>query len=295
MRVAWWVLLGVGALASPAVAAVSAVGVENEYADVIAQVGGEYVSVEAVVTDPNTDPHSFEVSPRVAAEIAGAKLVVLNGLGYDDWADRMLAAAPDAGRLVIDVQQLLGLLDDTPNPHLWYDPKTMPAVAKAVAADLSVLDPAHKAYFLANAAAFDDSLKPWLVAIAAFKARYPGVAVAVTEPVGDYLLEAVGANIATPFGLQAAIMNGTDPAPQDVSAQEALLSGGQVKVLVYNQQVTDPLTESFLSLAEQNKIPVVGVYETMPAGFHYQDWMVAEVAALSRAVGSGISTETMEK
>jgi zinc/manganese transport system substrate-binding protein len=295
MRVAWWVLVWGVCLASPAAAGVSAVGVENEYADVIAQVGGKYVSVIAIETDPNTDPHSFEVSPRVAGEIAGAKLVVENGLGYDDWADRMLGAAPDAGRLVINVQHLLGLADDTANPHLWYDPGTMPAVAKAVAVDLSLLDPAHKAYFVANAAAFDESLKPWFAAIAAFTAAYPGLAVGVTEPVGDYLLQAVGAKIATPFGLQSAIMNGTDPAPQDVSAQEALLSGGRVKVLVYNQQVTDPLTESFLLLAEQNKIPVVGVYETMPAGFHYQSWMLAEVAALSKAVGEKVSTQTLEK
>jgi zinc/manganese transport system substrate-binding protein len=294
MRALGWVLAGL-VWAGPAWAAVSAVGVENQYADVIAQVGGAYVSVVGIETDPNTDPHSFEVSPRVAAEIVGAKLVVENGLGYDGWVDRMLGAAPDAGRMVINVQQLLGLPDGTANPHLWYDPGTMPAVAKAVAGDLSLLDPAHEAYFLGNAVAFDQSLGPWLKAIADFKAAYPGVAVAVTEPVGDYLLQAVGAKIATPFGLEAAIMNGTDPAPQDVSTQNALLSGGQVRVFVYNQQVTDPLTESFLALAVQNKIPVVGVYETMPAGLHYQGWMVAEVAALSEAVGEKVSTETLEK
>jgi zinc/manganese transport system substrate-binding protein len=285
------VLLGL-VWVGPAWAAVSAVGVENQYADVIAQVGGAYVSVIGIETDPNTDPHSFEVSPRVAGEIVGAKLVVENGLGYDGWVDRMLGAVPDSGRQVINVQKLMALPDGTANPHLWYDPGTMPAVARAVAGDLSILDPAHKADFEANAAAFDLSLKPWFAAIAAFRSKNPALAVAVTEPVGDYLLQAVGAKIETPFGLQAAIMNGTDPAPQDVTAQEALLSGGQVKVFVYNQQVTDPLTESFLALAVRNKIPVVGVYETMPAGLHYQGWMVAEVAALSKAVGEKVSTET---
>jgi zinc/manganese transport system substrate-binding protein len=298
MRIALWVLAGVMVCASgqgAAAAAISAVGVENEYADVIAQVGGPYVSVVAVETDPNTDPHSFEVSPLVAREIAGARLVVENGLGYDDWADKMLAAAPDASRQVINVQHLLGLPDDTPNPHLWYDPNTMPAVAKAVAAGLAALYPAQKAYFAANAAAFDESLKPWFAAISAFRSKNPGTEVAVTEPVGNYLLQALAAKIATPFGLQAAIMNGTDPAPQDVSAQNALLSGNQVQVFVYNQQVTDPLTQSFLSLAARNKIPVVGVYETMPDGYHYQSWMLAEVAALSKAVAEKISTETLEK
>jgi len=272
---------------------INAVGVENQYADVIARIGGRDVAVTAIVTDPNTDPHSFEVSPRIAEQMADAGLVVENGLGYDDWAQRMLEASPNPDREVINVQHLRALPDDTANPHLWYDPVTMPAVAAAIAADLSVLRPGEKKYFENNAAAFDESLKPWLAAMAAFKAAYPGTAVAVTEPVGDYLLQAMGANVATPFSLQAAIMNGTDPAPQDVTAQTALFSGHQVKVFVYNQQVTDPLTQAFLSAARANGIPVVGVYETMPSGYNYQSWMLAEVTALRKAVGAKISTETL--
>lgn len=275
--------------------ALKAIGVESEYADIIAQIGGQYVKVEAIETDPNTDPHSFEVSPKVATAIAESDLIVKNGVGYDSWADKIIAAAPSASRQVIGVQQLLGLPDSTPNPHLWYDPKTMPVVANAVADALSQLQPAHAQYFHANAKSFDTSLKPWLAAVAAFKAKYSGVPVAVTEPVADYMLEAVGADIATPFSLQAAIMNGTDPSPQDVTTQNALFSSHQVKVFVYNQQVTDPLTQSFLDLAKQNDIPVVGVYETMPTpGYNYQSWMLAEVDALRKAVTKKISTETLE-
>ena len=272
-----------------------AVGVESEYADVIAQIGGQYVEVKAIETDPNTDPHSFEVSPKVATAIAESDLIVKNGAGYDSWADKIIAAAPNVSRKVIGVQQLLGLPDNTPNPHLWYDPRTMPAVAAAIAEALSQLEPAHAQYFRANATRLDASLKPWLVAVAAFKAKYSGVPVAVTEPVADYLLEAVGANIATPFSLQAAIMNGNDPSPQDVTLQNTLFSSHQVKVFVYNQQVTDPLTQSFLDLAKQNDIPVVGVYETMPTpGYDYQSWMLAETDALRKAVTEKISTETLE-
>ena len=275
---------------------INAVGVENQYADVIAQIGGMYVRVSAIETDPNTDPHSFEVSPRVATQIASASLIVKNGVGYDSWADKILAAAPNADRKVIDVQQLLNLPDSTPNPHLWYDPKTMPAVAKAVADALSALEPAEAEYFEANAKAFDASLEPWFAAIASFKASYGATPVAATEPVADYLLEAMGCNIATPFSFQAAIMNGTDPSPQDVTTQNNLLSQGLVKVLVYNQQVTDPLTQSLLNLAKKNGIPVVGVYETMPApGYNYQSWMLAEVASLRKAVADKVSTETLLK
>ena len=274
---------------------VSAVGVENEYADVIGQVGGRFVAVRAIETDPNTDPHTFEVSPRVAGTLAGAELVVLNGVGYDSWAARMVAANPKAGRQVIDVQHLLGLPDGTANPHLWYEPGTMPKVADAIAAGLAALRPAQAGYFRDNAARFVASLRPWGEALASFKARFGGAAVAVTEPVADYMLQAAGCVIATPFTLQAAIMNGTDPSPQDVTRQEALLSGHKVRVLVYNEQVTDSLTQAFLQIARKNGVPVVGVYETMPTpGFDYQSWMVAEVAALRRAVGDGQSTERLE-
>jgi zinc/manganese transport system substrate-binding protein len=280
------------ALAAPS--AINAVGVENEYADVISQIGGKYVHVTAIETDPNTDPHTFEASPRVASQIAAADLIVENGIGYDDWADKIIAAAPKADRKIVNVQHLLGLPDSTPNPHLWYDPKTMPAVVDAVAKDLSGLMPAHARLFEANAKTFKASLRPWFRAIASFKADFPNTPVAVTEPVGDYMLHAVGANILTPFSLEAAIMNGTDPSPQNVSLQNSLFSDHKVKVFVYNQQVTDSLTESFLNLAKKNNIPIVGVYETMPApGYNYQSWMLAEVNALRKALTEKVSTETL--
>jgi len=286
--------LGPVCAASAAPGVIDAIGVENEYADVIAQIGGRYVHATAVETDPNTDPHTFEVNPKVAGELAAADLVVENGVGYDGWADRIIAAAPNGRRKVIDVQHLLGLPDSTPNPHLWYDPKTMPRVAARIAADLAALDPAHAAYFRANEQKFDASLKPWLDAIAAFNAHHPRTPVAVTEPVADYMLDAAGADIRTPYSLQAAIMNGTDPSPQDVTKQNALFTSHIAKVFVYNQQVTDTLTESFLALAKKNGIPVVGVYETMPTpGFTYQSWMLAEVNALDRAVTNGVSTEVL--
>jgi zinc/manganese transport system substrate-binding protein len=276
-------------------ATITAVGAENEYANVIGQVGGKYVHVSAIESNPNTDPHTFEASASVANLISSAGLVVQNGLGYDTYMNKIEAAAPNSGRKVIDVQHLLGLPDSTPNPHLWYKPSTMPAVAKAVAADLSALQPAHKAYFAAQAAAFDRSLQPWYHAIAQFKAAYPGTPVATTEPVGDYLLQAAGTRNLTPFAFQAGIMNGVDPAPQYVSLQNRLFSGHKVKVFLYNQQVTDSLTASFLATAHRDGIPVVGVYETMPEpGYSYQSWMMAETAALQRAVQHGTSTERLK-
>lgn len=273
--------------------AVRVVVAENSYASVVQAVGGPYVQVTAIENNPAADPHAFEASPSVARAFASADLVVLNGLGYDAWAQKLLAAAARPGRRVVDVQNLLGLPAGTANPHLWYDPATMPAVARAVAADLAAARPAQAAYFQAGAARFDHALQPWRAAIAAFRARYAGTAVAVTEPVGDDLLQAAGCRIETPWSLQAAIMNGTDPAPQDVALQESLLQRRRVKVFLYNRQVTDPLTQRFLAEARAAGIPVVGLYETMPAGYTYPSWMLAETQALQEAVAAGRSTATL--
>jgi zinc/manganese transport system substrate-binding protein len=267
-----------------------AVGAENQYASVISSVGGKYVQVSAIESNPNTDPHTFEASASVAQTVSQAKLIVQNGLGYDSYMDKIESAAPSAGRKVIVAAQLLGLPDSTPNPHLWYRPSAMPAVARAVAAGLAAIQPAHAAYFRANAAAFDRSLRPWYQALAKFKAAYPNTPVATTEPVGDYMLQAAGTRNLTPFAFQADIMNGVDPAPQYVSLQTSLFNQRKVKVFLYNQQVTSSLTATFLSAAHRNGIPVVGVYETMPTGYTYQSWMLAEVQALQKAVASKVST-----
>jgi zinc/manganese transport system substrate-binding protein len=289
-------LAGCGAAGSPASlhGRILAVGAENEYANVISQVGGRYVDAVAIVSNPNTDPHTFEASASVAQTVSRARLVVQNGLGYDEFMSKIEAASHDSSRQVIDVQTLRHLPNSTPNPHLWYSPRTMPVVARAVATDLSTIQPVHAAYFRARAARFVASLAPWRRALASFSRRYPGTTVATTEPVGDYMLQAAGIRNLTPFPLQADIMNGTDPAPQAVSLQDRLFSEHKVKVFVYNEQVTDSITRGFLAAAAQAHIPVVGVYETMPTpGYDYQSWMMAEVRALGRAVGHGVSTRRL--
>jgi zinc/manganese transport system substrate-binding protein len=290
--------MGLAACSSNGTAATStsgvirAVGAENEYANVLEQIGGKYVAVSSILNNPNTDPHTFEASTSVAQEVSQAELVVQNGVGYDTFMNQIEAASPKPGRKVIVVQHLLGLPDDTLNPHLWYDPKTMPAVATAMADDLSSLDPGHTSYFQSRLSNFNASLQPWLAAIASFRAKYPGTPVAVTEPVADYMLQAMGATIVTPFAFQADIMNGVDPSPEGITQEEEFFTDHQAKVFCYNQQVVDSLTTTIRHVAQSAGVPVVGVYETMPTpGYDYQSWMMAEVAAIQAAVEHGASTE----
>jgi zinc/manganese transport system substrate-binding protein len=280
-------------VASPS-SVIRAIGAENQYANVIAQVGGSFVSVSSILDNPNTDPHSFEASPSVAAEVSGAQLIVQNGVGYDGFMNTIEAATPNAARRVVVAQHVLRLGDDTPNPHLWYTPRTMPAVARAVTADLVALAPTHASAFRSNLQRFLASLQPWTDAITEFKASHRHLTAATTEPVADDLLTAMGIRIDTPWRFQADVMNGVDPAPQDVATEQQLLSGKTVDVFCYNEQVVDQLTTSMRDDARSDGVPVVGVYETMPTpGYDYESWMMAETEAIENAVLHHKSTDRL--
>jgi zinc/manganese transport system substrate-binding protein len=263
------------------------IGAENFYADLLSQVGGSRVEASSLLNDPNADPHAFESSPADAARVADAQLVVENGLGYDSFMDKLLAASPNPGRVVINVQQLLGLPDGG-NAHVWYDPATMPRVASAAAVALAALDPANAAYFSARAGLYADSLKPLMAKIAAMRTRFNGTPIAFTEPVAGYLADAIGLKVLTPEGFQKAIEDGIDPAPVDVAAQTDLLTGRLVRVLMINSQVTTPITDQMANLATANGIPVVGVAELIPATYgDFQDWQLGQLVPLELALAGG--------
>ena len=297
-RRAPWLALGLALLWLPALTGCSsssgassgkidAVAGENFYGDLVSRVGGDLVSVASILNDPNVDPHTYESSPQNAQAVADATLVVENGLGYDAFVDHLIGASPRSDREVIDVQQLLGLADGV-NPHVWYDPATMPKVARAVADALEKLQPGSKSTFESNLKTYLDSFAPLTAKIAEIKARYPSTPVAYTESVPAYLLDALGFRDLTPAGFAKAIEDGTDPAPADVAAQQDLLTGNKVKLLLYNSQATSPVTDSIQTLAVQSHVPVVGVSETMPAGVAgFVDWQLTQLNAMETALGGG--------
>jgi len=283
------VVPGASSAVTPAVggSVIAVLGTENFYADVLTQIGGSRVNATSLISDPNTDPHSYEASPQAAAAVADAQVVIVNGIGYDDFMEHLLDASPNAGRVVINVQNLLGLPDDA-NAHIWYDPGTMPKVAASVEAALAKIEPANAPYFQARLDAFLASLKPLTDKIAEMSAKYSGAPVAFTEPVAGYLAKAVGLDVLTPEGFQKAIEDGTDPAPADVAAEQDLLTGHKVRVLLYNSQVVSPITQQIHDLAVSNGIPVVGVAETMPPAYtNYQSWQLAQMNEIEQALAMG--------
>jgi zinc/manganese transport system substrate-binding protein len=271
--------------APPALAAddqIAVVAAENFYGDIARQIGGDRVAVISIMNNPEQDPHLFETTPGVVRQIADARLVIVNGAGYDPWMDKLLAAAPRPGRTVISAAQLVGARPGG-NPHLWYAPATMPAVAKAIAAALAKADSAHAADYAARLQTTLGKLERIAERAAQMRAKHAGVVVTATEPVFGLMAEALGLTMRNQR-FQLAMMNDTEPSARDVAAFETDLKEHKAKVLLYNKQVSEKLTERLLDIAHKAKVPVVGVTETQPASISFQDWMLVQLDALDKAL-----------
>ena len=279
-------LVALLAFAAPARAAAPAqigiVAAENFYGDVAQQIGGPDVRVTSIMSNPNQDPHDFEASASTARALADARLVVYSGADYDPWVDKLLAASKSSTRKVIVAADLMHRKSGD-NPHLWYDPATMPAVAKALAAEFEAEDPAGKAGYEDRLKVFMASLQAMDQQVEAMRHRYAGLPVTATEPVFGYMAEALGLRMRN-GEFQIAVMNDTEPSASQVAAFQDDLKARKVKVLFYNSQVTDDLTARLQKLARDSGVPVVGVSETEPPGMTYQDWMTGQLGALDKAL-----------
>jgi zinc/manganese transport system substrate-binding protein len=271
-------------LCSPAFAEtpITILAAQNFYAEVATAIGGDRVSVETVAMPADADPHDFEPAPSVARSVSDAAIVVFNGADYDHWMEHLLESTERPDRQVIEAAQLIGV-EEGDNPHVWYDPRTIPAVAEALAATLAELDPADAANYETRKAAFLATVKPVGDKVAAIRDRFAGSPIAATEPVFGYMADALGLKSSN-AEFQAAIMNETEPSAKDVAALESDLREHKVKALIYNTQVTDAMTEQLLSVAKESDVPVVGVTETTPEGKTYPEWMLDELDALEKAL-----------
>ena len=284
------VLAAGASLSAPGIASaepIAVVAAENFYGDVITQIGGNHVAVTSILSNPDEDPHLFEASPSTARALAAAKLVVYNGVDYDPWMEKLLAANRADGRTVLVVGDLVQRKSGD-NPHLWYNPATMPAVAQAVTQTLVTLDPTNKADYEHGRDAFVASWQPFQKKVAALHQKFAGIEVTATEPVAGYLCGALGLKSRNQE-FQLAIENDSEPTPKQVAAFENDLKTHAVKVLFYNNQATDDLAKRMQDMAQANKIPVVGVSETEPPNTKYQNWMSGELDALEKALAGGAS------
>lgn len=260
------------------------VAAENFYGSIASQVGGRHVVVTSIIKDPSADPHEYTGSTQNAEAIAHAKLVVVNGAGYDGFVDRLLAATPEAGRAVIRVDRLVGVHGSDPNPHLWYDPRNGARLAGAVAGALAKADPRHAADYRAGAARFVAALEPVEAEISSLRRRFAGAPFAYTERVPEYLTRRIGLRLETPPAFAKADETGTDPPPQSVASMRALIAQHRVKLLLYNAQASSQAAASIRDLARHAGVPVVGVSETTPPHETYQQWQLRQLKAIDAAL-----------
>ncbi len=275
--------LSLAALSAPAFAdPIKVVAAENFYGDVASQIGGANVAVTSILTNPDEDPHLFEASAETARDLADAKVVIANGAGYDNWMDKLLSANNAPGRREINVGSLVGRHAGD-NPHLWYDPAYVKAAAKALAAALIAVDPAHKVDYEKGEGNFIGSLGPLDAKIADMRKRFGGQPVTASEPVFGYQAGLIGLKVDNEK-FAWAIMNNAEPTASEVAGFEDDLRGHKVKAMLFNAQASEPAVQRLVDLAKGNSIPVVGVSETEPPGSTYQAWMFGQLDALDKAL-----------
>jgi zinc/manganese transport system substrate-binding protein len=287
----FWSSGGTSSVAAPAPGKVSVVAAEDFWGSIARQVGGDHAVVTSIITDPGTDPHDYEATPQDGALLATAQVAIVNGIGYDGWADKLLAANPSLRRKVVTVGDVIGVKPGG-NPHQWYSPKTVGAVIDAITAALKQADPADSAYFDAQRDSYTTvGLQRYNELRARIKAQFAGTAVAASESIFAPLAADLGLKLLTPESFLDAISEGTEPTAKDKATVDQQITGKQVKVFVYNSQNSTPDVAALVEKAKTAGIPVTTVTETLaPKGTPFQDWQAAQLQSLADALARATGT-----
>jgi zinc/manganese transport system substrate-binding protein len=262
------------------------VAAENFWGSIARQLGGDKVTVRSIITNPDTDPHDYEPTPADGRAVASARYVIVNGVGYDAWADKLLKANPASGRAVLNVGDLVGVKPGG-NPHRWYSPPDVDRVIGQITADYQRLLPNDRAYFDQQRTTFtSQALARYSSLIADIKAKYSGVAVGASESIFTPLAEALGLQLLTPESFLDAVSEGSEPTAADKATCDKQIKTHQIKVYVFNRQNSTPDVQAQVDLAKADGIPVAAVTETLtPATATFQDWQTGELEALEGALG----------
>ncbi len=262
---------------------IKVVAAENFYGELAKEIGGDAVSVQSIISNPDADPHLFTTAPEHMKSLNEAQIIIFNGVNYDPWMEQILQSLNNKHAIIINVADLVQVTKNNVNPHIWYMPNTFPRLAKSLADQIISLDPKSKSVITKNLNKFLSDYQSVLTQIAQIKTEYGGTKVTATEPVFGYLASSMGFDMKG-LDVQWKIMNNTEPTPQMLAAYENLLTKKQVKILFYNQQVADPVTANILAIAKNNQISIVGVTETMPQGKTIIQWLNDEITKTKMAL-----------
>jgi zinc/manganese transport system substrate-binding protein len=261
------------------------VAAENFWGSIAGQLGGRKAQVQSIIANPAQDPHAYEPTAADARALATAGLVIVNGVGYDPWAPRLLAAVPVSGRIVLNVGDLFRLREGE-NPHRWYDPNQVVVVARAITADLKKLDPHNSGYYERRLSAFlTRDLARYHALIEQIRFRYAGLPVGASESIFALQAPALGLRLLTPNSFMTAISEGTDVTAQDTLVTERQISSRQIKVWIYNSQNATPVVEHLNAMARRAGIPIARITETLqPASATFEQWQAAQLERIEQAL-----------
>jgi zinc/manganese transport system substrate-binding protein len=266
-------------------AVIHVIAVENQYGSLVSRLGGRGVRFKSIITNPDADPHEFQTNFQVVQDYQTAQLVVENGLGYDDFSDKILETITHKPQ-VVNAGDVLGLKAGD-NPHVWYDPDAVDRLCQAITAALKELNPAGSEYFDARARDYAGRLAPYHEAIARIRKRFAGTPVGATESIFVPMARATGLDLISPPGLMNAVAEDANPSVQDVAQFQQQIKDKKIKVLVYNNQTNGNLTSQLREMAEKAGIPVVGVSETLaPVDSTFENWQISQLKALEDALAS---------
>jgi zinc/manganese transport system substrate-binding protein len=288
--VALLILAGCGGAGSTAAASgkLNVVAAEDFWGSIAAQVGGDRVAVTDIITNPAADPHDYEPTGDDARALAGSQVSIVNGIGYDEWASKLLAANPDSARVELEVGEVLGLKDGD-NPHQWYSPTSVDKVVAAMVKAFEAADPGHDSYYAAQATRFESKgLARYRRLIAKIRGEFTGIRVGASESIFEPLAPALGLDLVTPRGFLDAVAEGTEPSPSDKATADHQVADHEIGLWVYNSQNATPDVKRLNEAAEAAGIPIATVTETLtPEGASFQVWMVRELEGIEEALRSG--------
>jgi zinc/manganese transport system substrate-binding protein len=261
------------------------VAAENFWGSIAAQLGGEKVQVQSIITNPSTDPHSYEPTAQDARTIAVAQMAIVNGIGYDEWAPKLLNANPTGAKVVLNVGGVLGLREGD-NPHQWYSPSSIHRIINAIVADYDRLAPKDTGYFAQQKQTFETvGLAQYDRLRTEIHSRYAGVPVGYSESIFQPLGEDLSLKLLTPYSFAKAIAEGTEVNAQDKQTVDSQAQNHQIKVWVFNSQNVTPDVQRINEIARAQHIPIATVTETLsPANYTFQQWQTAQLEGLKRAL-----------
>lgn len=264
---------------------IQVVTAESFWGSIASQLGGGHVKVTSIINNPDADPHNYEPTAADARTVAGAQYTIVNGIGYDAWADKLLSANPADGRTDLNVGDLVGIKPGG-NPHRWYSPDDVHKVIEKITADYKSLDPGDAADFDKLKSTYEtETLASYNKLVSGIKAKYAGTPIGASESIVSPLADGLGLKMLTPDTFLSAISEGTDPTARDKSAIDQQIAGRQIKIYVYNSQNSTPDVQVQVKAAQAKGIPVATVTETpTPAGVSFQDWQVRQLEGIEQAL-----------